>query len=130
MEKEEEDEKNKEDEKEEEKKEEEKEKKMRLLWLYLYRCLQGKFTVYKIWPNFASMVKFRPSLAFCVFLYSFFHLGFYMEGYVIQSRCILGTFSYRHNLLSYGFDCISNSFENKKCGAMYGPQQAEEDSSN
>jgi len=53
-----------------------------------------------------------------------------MEGYVIQSRYILGTFSYRHNLLSYGFDSISNSFQNKKWGAIHGPQQAEEDSSN
>jgi len=53
-----------------------------------------------------------------------------MEGYVIQSRYILGTFSYHHNLLSYGFDSISSSFQNKKWGAIYGPQQAEEDSSN
>ena len=53
------------------------------------KVFTGNFTDYKIWPNFASMIKFRPSISFCVFLYSFFHSGFDIEVYMASNPDII-----------------------------------------
>jgi hypothetical protein len=58
----------------EEKKNEEKDKDMMMI-MALFVPISSTLQDYKIWPNFASMIKFQPSIAFCVFLYSFFHSG-------------------------------------------------------
>jgi hypothetical protein len=63
------------EEKEEEKNEDEDEEKVMIMTLFS-PVFTGNFTDYKIWLDFASMIKFRPSIVFCVFVYCFFHSGF------------------------------------------------------
>jgi hypothetical protein len=69
---------------------------------------------HKVWLNFASRIKIRPSIALCVFWYSVFHSSFDIKVYVVYDPDIFLVYFRAITIASYNFDYISNSFENTK----------------